>query len=180
MELQRLRETIFNFPKQDYLATLSHVLQLAIGITAADKGNIQILDPLSRTLSIVVHEGFEEPFLRFFKEVNHREAACGTALKLLERVVVEDVRESPIFAGTESRDVLLKAGVQAVQSTPLVANGCIVGMISTHYRVPTHPTREQLHLLNLLAQIAADFILEMRITSDSPGANLVPKHPDTP
>jgi hypothetical protein len=24
--------------------------------------------------------------------------------------------------------------------------GCIVGMISTHYRVPTHPTREQLHL----------------------------------
>lgn len=176
MDLQKLREAIFDFPKQDYRATLSHILQIAIGITGADKGNIQILDPFSHTLSIVVHDGFEEPFLRFFKDVNGREAAaCGTALKQLARVIIPDVRESPIFAGTESLDVLLGAGVQAVQSTPLVANGSIVGMISTHYRVPTYPTGERLHFLNELAQIAADYILEIRTTSDSPCDNLVPK-----
>jgi GAF domain-containing protein len=176
IELQKLRETVFDFPKQEYLAGLSHILQLAIGITAADKGNIQTLDPLTRTLRIAVQEGFEEPFLHFFKEVNHREAACGTALKLLERIIVEDVRESPIFAGTEALDVLLKAGVRAVQSTPLVAEGCIVGMISTHYRVPTYPTKEQLHLLNKLAQTAAEFILDIRITANSPETKLMPKH----
>ena len=177
MKLQKLRETIFASPKQDYLPTLSDILQLAIGITAADKGNIQILDPVSRTLKIVVQDGFETPFLEFFKEANHRQAACGTALKILERVIVEDVTQSPIFAGSESRDVLVQAGVQAVQSIPLVANGCIVGVMSTHYRVPTHPTREQLHLLNELAQITADFLLKVLTTSTSPGANLVPKQP---
>src|SRR5262245_9850401 len=161
LELQKFRETISDFPRPDYLATLTLILQVAIRITGADKGNVQMLDPLSRTLRIVVHQGFEEPFLRFFGEVNHREAACGTALKLLERVIVEDVRESAIFAGTEALDVLLEAGVQAVQSTPLVtSSGCIVGMISTHYLVPTRPTREELHLLDELAEVAAEFILD--------------------
>jgi len=130
-------------------------------ITSADKGNIQILDPLSRSLRIAVQEGFAEPFLQFFEEVNHRSAACGTAMKLLERVVVEDVRQSQIFIGTDALEVLLEAGVQAVQSTPLITkNGYIVGMMSTHYGVPTRPTREQLHLLDELAELAAELIGE--------------------
>ena len=162
LELQKFRETISNFQRQDYRTTLTHILHLAIAITSADKGNIQILDPLSRSLRITVHEGFAEPFLRFFDTVGHREAAvCATALKMLERVIVEDVKQSPIFAGTEALNVLLEAGVQAVQATPLIASsGCIVGMMSTHYRVPTRPTREQLHLLDELAKTAAEFILD--------------------
>jgi GAF domain-containing protein len=166
LELQKFRETISVFPRQDYLATLTHILHVAITITSADKGNIQVLDPLSRTLRIVVHEGFAEPFLRFFDTVSHREAAvCGTALKMLERVIVEDVRQSPIFAGTEALSVLLEAGVQAVQSTPLISrSGCIVGMMSTHYGVPKRPTREQLHLLDELAVTAAEFISAAHIT----------------
>jgi DNA-binding response OmpR family regulator len=165
LELQEFRETILDSPRQNYLTTLTDILRMAIRITSADMGNIQTLDPLSRTLHTIVHEGFDEPFLRFFKEVNHREAACGTALKLLERVIVENVRESPIFADTEARDVLREAGVQAVQSTPVITNsGCIVGMISTHYRVPTRPTREQLHLLDELAKIAAELIDDRQVT----------------
>lgn len=101
----------------------------------------------------------KKPFLRFFAEVNHREAACGTALKLLKQVIVGDVRERAIFADTAALDILLEAGIRAVQSTPLVTSGgCIVGMISTHYRVPTRPTREQLRLLDKLAEITAEFI----------------------
>ena len=69
------------------------------------------------------------------------------------------MRESAIFADTQVLDVLLEAGVRAVQSTPLVtSSGSIVGMISTHYRVPTCPAREQLHLLDELAETAAEFI----------------------
>jgi len=37
-----------------------------------------------------------------------------------ERVVVEDVTTSPVFAGTAALDVVLAAGVRAVQSTPLL------------------------------------------------------------
>ena len=60
LELQKFRETISDFRSHDYLPTLTHILQTAITITSADKGNIQTLDPLSRTLRIVVQEGFEE------------------------------------------------------------------------------------------------------------------------
>ena len=69
------------------------------------------------------------------------------------------MRERAIFADTAALDILLEAGIRAVQSTPLVTSGgCIVGMISTHYRVPTRPTREQLRLLDKLAEITAEFI----------------------
>ena len=165
VDVQEFREKISSLPRQDYHDTLTRLLNLAITITSADKGNIQVLDPLTRTLRIIVHEGFAEPFLRFFQEVNHREAACGTALKRLERVIVEDLTESAIFVNTEALNVLLEADVQAVQSTPLVnSSGCVVGMISTHYRLPTCPTKEQLHLLDKLAEIAAEFIGDTPVT----------------
>ncbi len=155
----QIRDLFPDLQEHDSLTTLTKLLQVAITITAADKGNIQILDPLSQTLRIAVQEGFAQPFLQFFAEVNHRSAACGTAMKLLERVVVEDVRQSPIFIGTEALRVLVEADVQAVQSTPLITkDGYIVGVISTHYRVPTLPTRKQLRLLDELAEIAAEFI----------------------
>src|SRR5262245_34236320 len=167
-EVQKLRDTCSDFEDHDYLATLTKILHVAITITSADKGNIQLLDPLSRDLRIVVHESLAAPFIQFFNAVNHRTAACGTAMKLLERVVVEDVRQSPLFIGTEALQVLLEAGVMAVQSTPLInKDQYIVGVISTHYRVPTIPTREQLRLLDELAEIAAEFI--NRVTAQSGG-----------
>jgi GAF domain-containing protein len=158
---QNFRGLFAGLQKQDYFTALTKILHAAITITSADKGNIQLLDPLSRSLHIAVHEGFREPFLQFFAEVNHRSAACGTAMTQLKRVVVKDVRQSLIFIGTEALDVLLEAGVQAVQSTPLITkNGYFVGIISTHYGVPTLPTQDQLRLLDELAVFTAEFIGE--------------------
>jgi PAS domain S-box-containing protein len=67
--------------------------------------------------------------------------------------------DSPIFAGNPALDVLLAAGVRAVQSTPLVSrSGQMLGMFSTHYRVPRRPSESQLRMLDLLARLAADLI----------------------
>ena len=38
----------------------------------------------------------------------------------MERVIVEDVTTSPIFAGIPALKVMLSAGCRAVQSTPLL------------------------------------------------------------
>ena len=155
-----IRDLFPDWQKSDPLTTLTKILQVAITITSADKGNVQVFNPLSRSLRIAVSEGFAKPFLQYFDEVNHQAAACGTAIKRLERVVVEDVRQSPIFVGTEALPVLIEAGVQAVQSTPLISKEqYVVGMISTHYQVPTLPTRDQLRLLDELAEIAAEFLV---------------------
>src|SRR5215469_3624951 len=107
-------------------------------LTGADKGNIQLPDVVSGSLVIAAQRGFYEPFLNFFASVRHGDAAtCGTAFDSGKRIVVEDVKESEIFAGRPALDILIKAGVRAVYSTPLTSSaGQILGMISTHFERP--------------------------------------------
>src|SRR5690242_2651725 len=92
---------------------LEAILQAAMDITAADKGNIQILDPGTGTLSIKAQRGFGGPFLAFFARVDPGHAsASGAASRELRRVLVEDVKESGIFADQLSLDIMLDAGVR--------------------------------------------------------------------
>ncbi len=150
---------------------LNKILQAAIKLTSADKGNIQLLDPISKTLRIVAQKGFEQPFLDFFAHVGLQEAAvCGTALRFLERVIVEDVTKSQIFRGTPALGVLLDAGVRAVHSTPLITGtGHVIGMISIHYRTPWHPTPQQLAQLDQLLAKSVDILeaLQLRMGTSS-------------
>lgn len=129
----------------------------AIESTGADLGNIQILDVRQEALRIEAQWGFQQTFLDFFASVHDESgASCGAALKSARRVIVEDVRESGIFAGTTALEVLLDAGVQACQSTPLITPaGKLIGMLNTHYRKPTRPTNRDLGVIDQFAAQAA-------------------------
>jgi len=141
---------------------LNEILDAAISITGADMGNIQFLDT-DGALRIAAHRGFSAPFQNFFEAVRHEEAACGSALSRRERVVVEDVANSPVFVGTPALEAMLEAEAHAVQSTPLVSrSGQLLGMFSTHYRTPRRPTDRDLRLVDLLARQAADLIERKR------------------
>jgi PAS domain S-box-containing protein len=143
----------------DSTSLLLEIIDAAIALTAADLGNIQLFDRDAKTLKIVASRGFEKPFLEFFNVVEHSQAACGTALKTATRVVIDDITTSTILMGTPALDVLLAAGVRAVESTPLVArSGRMIGMLSTHHRTPRRPADRDLHVLDLLARQAADWI----------------------
>lgn len=136
---------------------LGEILDAAIESTSADRGVMQLLE--DGWLKIVSQRGFETPFLDFFSAVREGEAACGTALLRGERLIVEDVAASPIFAGTAARAVMLAAGARAVQSTPLITrSGRVVGVFSTHYGAPRCPADRELRLLDILARLAADLI----------------------
>lgn len=144
----------------DVQRCLDDILETAITLTGADKGNLQLLDQKNGTLTIAAHRGFSKPFLSFFNAVRTEvAAACAEAMRSGERVIIEDVTKSPIFAGQPSLDVLLDAGVRAVQSTPLVsADGMVFGMISTHFDEPHRPGERELRLMDLLARQAADYL----------------------
>jgi PAS domain S-box-containing protein len=143
----------------DGVAPLVDIVDAAIALTDADMGIIQLLDDTAGTLCIVASRGFERPFLEFFDSVQDKDAACGAAMHRGERVVVEDVTESLIFADTEALNVLLEAGVCALQSTPLAGrSGRLVGMLSTHYRAPRRPGERDLEIVDMLARLAADWI----------------------
>jgi PAS domain S-box-containing protein len=136
---------------------LAEIVDAAIAISGADFGNIQLLDAESSDLRIVAQRGFPEWWLNFWNNVSKGQGVCGTALQCGERVIVEDVERSPIFAGTPALEIQRRAGVRAVQSTPLVTrSGRPLGMFSTHWRAPGRPDGRSLRLLDLLARHAAD------------------------
>jgi PAS domain S-box-containing protein len=147
-------------PNVEFTKCVESFLEAAIVLLGADKGNIQLLDAESGTLKIVAKRGFNRPFLEFFDSVCAGESSvCGTALQNARRIVVEDVMQSEIFSGKPSLDVLLKAGVRGVQSTPLTTSGGkVFGMISTHFARPYRPSERELRLMDLLARQAADYL----------------------
>ncbi len=158
--MERLQEVSTRLSQDgDTSPLLLEIVDAAIAITAADMGNIQLLDRETGTLRIVASRGLEASFLGFFDTVHGGQAACGSAMRGGERVVIGDVATSQVFAGTPALDVLLAAGVRAVQSTPLVMrSGRVVGMLSTHYRTPRVPADRDLHIVDLLARQAADWV----------------------
>src|SRR5262245_16980908 len=137
---------------------LCEIVDTAIALTGADFGNIQLVDPVSLALRIVAQRGFPQPWVDFWNDLPEGRGSCGVSLKHGERVIVENVEQTPIFGGA-TLEMLLKAGVRAVQSTPLVSrSGKPLGMFSTHYRKPQRPDEDTLRLLDLLARQAGDII----------------------
>ena len=143
-------------------ALLEEVLDATIALQHADFGNIQLYDPETRALKIVVHRGFQQEFLDHFKTVHDDSAACGRAMKLRERVIVEDVQSDPEFA--PHRRIAESADFRGVQSTPLVArSGEFLGMLSTHFRKPHRPGVRDLRFTDLYARYAAEIIDRRRL-----------------
>lgn len=140
----------------DLLKVLNAALRAAIAATDADFGNIQIVDSEDGGLRIAVQHGFGREFLNFFRYVREDKSACSAALRAGRRTIVTDVKRSRMY--TESaRRTMLAANARACQSTPIVgSNGRVLGIISTHFRVPHRPTRTQLSSVDTLAHAVAD------------------------
>lgn len=137
------------------------IMDAAVAIIGADKGTLQLLE--GEALRIVAHKGHTPAFLEFFASAESRASVCGEASRIGERVIVEDVETSPLFAGTESLAVLREAGVRAVQSTPLLSRrSALLGILTTQWGVPYVPNEHALWRLDLLARQAADLIENAR------------------
>ena len=107
--------------------------------SAADFGTLQLFDSSDRLLRIVAQHGFGDEFLRHFEAVRSDDhCACGAAMNCRSRIFITDVATDPMFGDSDSRDMLLRARVRSVQSTPLIdPSGNFIGMVSTHYEHPT-------------------------------------------
>jgi PAS domain S-box-containing protein len=137
---------------------LKLMLDAAIQLLAADKGNVQLLDKNRNVLTIVAQEGFDQAFLEFFREVSAEDGCvCGRALRNRQTVIVPDVQADEVFA--PYREAARLAGYRAVTSMPLFASdGTVVGILSTHFRSVHVPNDDSLRRLELYARQAGDFI----------------------
>ncbi|HEX7795276.1 MAG TPA: PAS domain S-box protein, partial [Vicinamibacterales bacterium] len=137
---------------------LGAIVETAILITHANFGNLQLPDGDSSKLRIVTQRGFPQWWIDHWQNVPEGRGVCGSAYKLGERLIVEDVEQSSIFTATDL-DMQRKAGVRSVQSTPLVSrSGKFVGMLSTHFTETHRPDDRTLQMLDVLAREAADII----------------------
>lgn len=157
--MTRLQEVGSLFVREDDLEQVfGRIVEAAIAISRADFGNIQLVDARSG-LKIRAQRGFPQWYVDYWNEVTAGHGSCGTALAAGQRVIVPDVEQSPIFAGTPGLEMQQRAGVRAVQSTPVVSRtGKVLGMFSTHFKKRHTPDEHALKLLDLLASQAADII----------------------
>jgi PAS domain S-box-containing protein len=148
-----------SFREKSLQPLLLEIIDAALAISRADFGNIQLLDKKTGDLNIVAQRGFPDWWVDYWNNVGNAQGSCATALKRGEHVIVEDVEQSPEFAGKPSLEIQLKAGVRACQSTPLIdRSGRPLGVFSTHYRKPHRPDDRTLRLMDLLGRQAADII----------------------
>ena len=155
----------------DLTSLLREILSASADLTGTDKGNIQLYDPQSQRLRIVVHQGLGPRFVEHFAE-NGWDATCGAAAQKKERVLLEDVAREPGLEGSVGLEVVLEDGIRAMQSTPLIRrDGFLLGMLSNHFRTPHRPSDGELRYLDLLARMAADFIERSQAEQDQRDAD---------
>jgi GAF domain-containing protein len=138
-------------------------LEGALSLGAADRGNIQLVNPATGSLVIVAEHGFGAEFLEYFAVVDDDRSACGRAAKRHTQTVIFDVATDPGFA--PHRAIAAASGFRAVQSTPLIDRaGRLVGVISTHYRRPYFPSARERQVMKRYAELVGHSI------SDHPSA----------
>jgi len=141
---------------------LEEVLDATIALQNADFGNIQLFNPETQALEIIAQRGFQQDFLKHFRNVRDVGAACGRAMELRERIIIEDVETDSDFA--PHREIAASAGFRSVQATPLFSrSGEFLGVLSTHFRRPHRPPLRDLRFTDLYARHAADVIERKRL-----------------
>lgn len=104
-------------------------------LQGAEQGNVQLADPVSGALKIIVQHGFDAAFLDRFAVVDDDSSGCGRAASHGAQLVIPDVITDPGFE--PHRDIAAASGFRAVQSTPLADGaGRVLGIVSTHYPRP--------------------------------------------
>jgi hypothetical protein len=136
-------------------ALLDQVLEFALTFLHAERGNVQLADPVTGALRIAAQQGFGPEFLEYFAAVTDDRSACGRAAQQHSQVVITDVTTDPGFA--PHREIALASGFRAVQSTPLMNRaGHLVGMLSTHYPRPTTPPHCDLQIVGRFGALVGE------------------------
>ncbi|RYG23471.1 PAS domain S-box protein [bacterium] len=153
--LHRLPERLVT--EVDVPRMYEEILSAAIAITQSDAGTVQVYDPETKSLVLLVTRNFERKMTDYFYRVDaDSHTSCGIVLRTGGRTFV-DFDEDPT---DEACRMYVEAGYRSAQETPLVSrNGTPLGMLSTHWRETKHrPSERQLRSLDLLARQAADLI----------------------
>ncbi len=144
----------------DIHALYQQILAAGIAITRSDMATLQTIDEEKHALRLLASMGFDSTFEPIF-ELNrpNSKTSWEVAMRNGQRVIVPDVEKCDFIVSSPALQDIRKAGIRAMQCTPLVSrSGRVIGMISTHWRNPHEPAERDLRLMDVLARQAADLI----------------------
>ena len=143
------------------------LLHHGLELSRARFGNVQLMNWKLGYLEIKAQSGFGDEFLNFFKRVYVADvSACARALRKRSSIVIEDVTTDQQFV--PCCEILTRAGVRAVQSTPMISrSGALMGILSTHFPVLHRPGEIEMRNLRHAAQVAANALVSIRINGRS-------------
>ena len=160
--MRRLHGLVNRLLSCDDLQTgLEEVLDAALALMEAELGNVRLLDRRTRELRIAAQRGFGKEYLERYSSVGANSGeVCAKAAQQGKRVIVEDVQSEPQFA--HYRAIATTAGFRGIQSTPIMSRrGELLGVLSTYFRDPQHPSERALRMIDLYARQAAEFLEHM-------------------
>jgi PAS domain S-box-containing protein len=155
--LRRLQALSTRLVRDDQLedGLLQDVVAAAVAIVGAESGELRLVRD-DGSLHLIATHGLDADFHRFI-DATDATAAAAEAARSARRVLVEPVEGSEMF-DPAAHAALARAGIGALQASPLLArDGRVLGVISTHHRDAV-PGERDLLLLDLLARQAADWI----------------------
>lgn len=144
-------------------------MDASLAIMDADFATIQLLVSTESgdKLHLLASRNFEADTVKTWEWIDSTaHTSCAEALHSGKRVLISDVENYPPIQGTIDLENYRRAGSCASQSTPLFSrNGNILGMISTHWKKPYHPSNNQFSMFDIVAREAADLI-ERKLTEE--------------
>jgi GAF domain-containing protein len=166
-ELQTLQQVATQLISASGMEVLyDRILDTALAILHAELASIQMIHPERGTgeLKLLGHRGFSPEAAKRWEWVDKDSSTtCGQALRSGRRVIVPDVRNCDLMAGSEDLEAFLDAGIRAAQTLPLVSrSGELLGMVTTYWRDPHELSARESRALDILARLAADVIERVR------------------
>lgn len=153
--------------------SLLQVLDEAMQIDGATRGNIHLANPVDGGLQMVVHRGFNPSFVQTFAHMRADEpTSCARAIRYRRRVIISDIARDLLFGPYLT--ICRENGFQAVQSTPIIGeDGLIKGVFSTHFPKAHHLSEKASMALDDCASKMARLIVEhekgsVRVTRAAP------------
>jgi len=143
------------------------LLHEGLKLSDARFGNVQLMNWKGGYLEIKAQSGFDDEFLNFFQRVYVKDpSACARALRKRSSIVIEDVTTDQQFA--PCCGIITRAGVRAVQSTPMITSGgALMGILSTHFPILHRPGETEMRNLRYAARVAADALVLIQVNGGS-------------
>lgn len=148
-------------------SAIDALLAECIDVCSASLGNVQLMNWDIGRLKIRAQNGFSSEFLNFFEAVTIDDGcACAQALRTGNSVIIEDIELNDGFR--DCGEIMRRAGVRAVQSTPLISSsGVFIGVVSTHFTGVHRPTDGQIRGVCDAATRTANAVVRLRASAEA-------------